>query len=75
MESIQRMAPEGSPLLALAQQGAKAANHVVAVEQSVGNHQGEPSIDNRSYGRAKRVRSEVASLASGNRRLADNDAH
>jgi hypothetical protein len=32
MESIQRMTPEGSPLLALAQQGAKATNHVIAAE-------------------------------------------
>jgi hypothetical protein len=32
MESIQRMAPEGSPLHVLAQQGAEAANHVIAVE-------------------------------------------
>jgi hypothetical protein len=30
MESIQRMAPKGSPLVALAQQGAKAANYVIA---------------------------------------------
>jgi hypothetical protein len=30
MEYIQRMAPEGSPLIALAQQGAKVANVVVA---------------------------------------------
>jgi hypothetical protein len=30
MESIQRMTPEGSPLVALAQQGAEVANFVVA---------------------------------------------
>jgi hypothetical protein len=36
MESIQRMAPEGSPLIALAPQGAEVANLVVA-ERSVGN--------------------------------------
>jgi hypothetical protein len=29
-ESIQRMTPEGSPLVALAQQGAEAANFVIA---------------------------------------------
>jgi hypothetical protein len=29
-ESIQRMTPEGSPLVALAQQGAEAANFIVA---------------------------------------------
>jgi hypothetical protein len=38
MESIQCMAPEGSPLLALAQQGAEAANHVIVAERSAGNH-------------------------------------
>jgi hypothetical protein len=32
MESIQHMAQEGSPLLALAQLGAEAANHVILVE-------------------------------------------
>jgi hypothetical protein len=35
IETIQRMAPDGSPLTILAQQGAKVANHVVA-EKSVG---------------------------------------
>jgi hypothetical protein len=30
MESIQRMSPKGSPLIALAQQGAEAANYVIA---------------------------------------------
>jgi hypothetical protein len=30
MESIQCIAPEGTPLLALAQQGAEVANHVIA---------------------------------------------
>jgi hypothetical protein len=53
IDSIQRMAPEGSPLLALAQQGVEAANHVIAAERSAGNQRGEPSIDNRSDGRAK----------------------
>jgi hypothetical protein len=30
MESIQWMSPEGSPLVALAQQGAEAANFIIA---------------------------------------------
>jgi hypothetical protein len=55
MELIQRMTPEGSPLLALAQQGAKATNHVKAAERSADNQWGEPSIDNQSNGRAKRA--------------------
>jgi hypothetical protein len=36
MKSIQRMASEGSPLVALAQQGAETVNYVIA-EQSAGN--------------------------------------
>jgi hypothetical protein len=51
MESIQHMAPEGSPLVALAQQGAEAANYVIA-ERSASNRRGEPSVDNRSNGQA-----------------------
>jgi hypothetical protein len=45
MESIQHMAPDGSPLVALAQQGAKAANFIIA-ERLVGNPRGEPYVDN-----------------------------
>jgi hypothetical protein len=54
MESIQRMAPEGSPLVALAQHGAEVANFVIK-ELSAGNPQGEPSVGNRSNDRAKRA--------------------
>jgi hypothetical protein len=42
METIQRMAPNGSPLALLAQQGAEAVNLIVA-EKSVGVPQREPS--------------------------------
>jgi hypothetical protein len=73
MESIQRMAPKGSPLVALAQQWAKAANYVI-VERSVGNHQREPSIGNQLNDGATQAQSEAASLAHGNHCLADNDA-
>jgi hypothetical protein len=52
MESIQCMALEGSPLVALAQQGAEAANYIIA-EQSADNPRGEPSVDNQSNDRAK----------------------
>jgi hypothetical protein len=45
MECIQWMAPKGSPLIALAQQGAEVVNVVVA-QRSAGNPRGEPSIDN-----------------------------
>jgi hypothetical protein len=67
------MAPEGSPLAALAQQGAEPVNFVVA-QRSIGNPRGEPSIGNRSNDQAKRAQSEAASSVSGNRRLAGNDA-
>jgi hypothetical protein len=43
MESIQCMAAEGSPLVTLAEQGAEAANFIIA-ERSTGNPRGEPSI-------------------------------
>jgi hypothetical protein len=45
MESSQRMALEGSPLVALAQQGVKAVNYVI-VERSADNPRGEPSVGN-----------------------------
>jgi hypothetical protein len=54
MESIQRMAPEGSPLVALAQQGAEVVNVVIA-QRSINNPQGEPSVSNRSNDQEKRV--------------------
>jgi hypothetical protein len=73
MESIQRMAPKGSPLIALAQQRAKAANYVIA-ERSAGNHRREPSIGNHSNDGVRQAQSEAASSAHGNRPLADNDA-
>jgi hypothetical protein len=47
---------------------------IVAVEPSVGNHRGEPSVGIRSADRAKSTQSEEASLTSANRHLADNDA-
>jgi hypothetical protein len=72
MESIQRMAPKGSSLIALAQQGAAVVNAVVA-QRSADNLRGEPSVSNRSNDRGKRARSEAASSASDNRHLADND--
>jgi hypothetical protein len=65
MESVQHMAHKGSTLIALAQQGAEAANLVV-VEKSVGDPQREPSIGNQSNDRARRAQSEAASSASGN---------
>jgi hypothetical protein len=48
--------------------------NVVVAQRSASNPRGEPSVDNRSNDRGKRARSEAASSASGNRRLADNDA-
>jgi hypothetical protein len=71
METIQWMAPNGSPLALLAQQGAEAANLVVA-EKSTGIPRREPSGGHND--RARRARSEVTSSFSPNRRLAGNDA-
>jgi hypothetical protein len=65
------MAPDGSPLALLAQQGAEAANLVIA-EKSAGIPRREPSGSHND--RARRARSEVASSFSHNRRLAGNNA-
>jgi hypothetical protein len=45
MKSIQWMTPEGSSLIALAQQGVEVANVIVA-QRSIDNPRGEPSVDN-----------------------------
>jgi hypothetical protein len=67
------MAPEASPLVSLAQQGAEAANYIIA-ERLVGNPRRDSSADNRSNNWMRRAQSEAASLASNNCHLADNDA-
>jgi hypothetical protein len=72
METIQRMAPNGSPLALLAQQGAEAANLIVA-EKSVGVPRGEPPVGHNDQ--AGRARSEVASSASPRWHLSEHDAH
>jgi hypothetical protein len=71
METIQQMAPDGSPLALLAQQGAEAANLVMA-EKSIGVPRRE--LFGGHNDRARRARSEVTSSFSPNRRLAGNDA-
>jgi hypothetical protein len=71
MESIQRMAPDGSPLALLAQQGAEATNLVV-VEKSASGPRREPCAGHNDQ--ARRPRSEAASSASPNWHLAKNDA-
>jgi hypothetical protein len=73
MESIQRMVPHDSPLVALAQQGDEAVGQIVVAEPSTGYHRGEPSISNRSADRTKHAQSEEASSSSGNICLGDND--
>jgi hypothetical protein len=70
MESIQPMACEASPHVAMAQQGAE-ATYLVIAERLVGNPRREPSISNDPV---RQARSEATSLASGNRRLPNNDA-
>jgi hypothetical protein len=71
METIQRMAPDGSPLPLLAQQGADAMNLIVA-EKSASVPRGELSAGRNN--RASRARSEAASSASPNRHLFGHDA-
>jgi hypothetical protein len=72
LESIHRMALEGSPLVALAQQGAETTNLMVA-ERSAGNPPQEPYIANQDW--ARHAQSEAASLVSSNHCLANNDVH
>jgi hypothetical protein len=71
MEIIQRMSPDGSPLALLAQQGAEAANLVVA-EKSASGPRREPSAGHNDWARS--ARSEAASSTSPNQHLAENDA-
>jgi hypothetical protein len=71
METIQRMAPDGSPLALLAQQGAEVVNLIVA-EKSAGVHGGEPSAGRND--RAGRGRSEAMSSASPWHHLSAHDA-
>jgi hypothetical protein len=71
LESIQRMVPKGTPLVALAYQGAETANLMVA-ERSAGNAPWELSVGNQD--RDRQARSEAATLVSSNHRLAENDA-
>jgi hypothetical protein len=65
------MASDGSPFAVLAQQGAEAANLVVA-EKSVGVPWRKPSISDNDQERY--ARSEAASSVSPNHRLSEHDA-
>jgi hypothetical protein len=65
------MAPNGSPLVILAQQGVEAVNLIVA-EKSAGVPQNELSGGHND--RARHAQSEAASSTSPNRHLAENDA-
>jgi hypothetical protein len=71
METIQRMAPDGSPLALMAQQGTEAANLIVA-EMLAGVPRREPStgLNNRT----RHARSEATSSASPNQHLSEHDA-
>jgi hypothetical protein len=71
METIQHMAPDGSPLALLAQQGVEVENLIVA-EKSASGPRREPSADHNN--RARRDRSEATSSTSPNRHLTKNDA-
>jgi hypothetical protein len=65
------MAPDGSPLAVLAQQGAEMTNLIIA-EKSAGVPRREPSAS--SNDRARHARSEAVSSASPNCRLSEHDA-
>jgi hypothetical protein len=66
------MAPDGSPLALLAQQGAEVVNLAIA-EKSAGVPRGEPFVDRNN--RVGHARSEAASSASKNQHLSKHDAH
>jgi hypothetical protein len=70
MVTIKCMAPDGSTLALLAQQGAKMANLIV-VEKSADVPRREPSISGND--RARRARSEAVSSTSPNRHLSEHD--
>jgi hypothetical protein len=71
METIQRMALDGSPLAVLAQQGAEATNPIIA-HKSTDVPRRELSVGNNDQER--RARSEAASSTSPNCRLSEHDA-
>jgi hypothetical protein len=71
MKTVQRMTPDGSPIDVLAQQGAEAANLIIA-KKSVDVPRREPSVGDND--RARLVRSEAASTTSPNRRRTEQDA-
>jgi hypothetical protein len=71
METIQRMAPNGSPLALLVQQRAEVVNLIV-VKKSAGIPRGEPSVGRNDQ--AVRARSEAASSASPRWHLSEHDA-
>jgi hypothetical protein len=64
METIQRMAPDGSPLALLAQHGAEAANLVIA-EKSAGVPRREPSGGHNDRARRAQVKSHLPSALTG----------
>jgi hypothetical protein len=72
METIQCVAPDGSPLALLAQQRAKAVNLIVA-EKSASVPRREPFVGRND--RVWRARSEAASSASPRRHLSEHNAH
>jgi hypothetical protein len=64
------MAPDSSPFVVLAQQGAEVANLIV-IEKLTNVSRREPSIGGNDQ--ARRARSEVVSSISPNHRLSEHD--
>jgi hypothetical protein len=71
LETIQRMTPDGSPLAALALQGAEVVNLIIA-EKSADVHRREPLTCNNDW--TRHAQSEATSLASSKCRLSEHDA-
>jgi hypothetical protein len=71
METIQRMAHDGSPLAVLPQKGAEATNLVIS-EKSDDVLRREPSVSDNDW--ARHAQSEAASSVSPNHRLLEHDA-
>jgi hypothetical protein len=71
METIQRMALDGSPLAVLAKQGVEAANLII-VKKSAGVPQRKPSVGGNDQ--ASHAQSEAASSTSPNHHMSEHDA-
>jgi hypothetical protein len=68
------MAHEGSPLVALSQQGDEVAN-AIAAQRSAVNPRGEPFVGNRSNDQGKRARSDDIQAEEWGSNLSEVHSH